>query len=408
MKAKVLLVTTCRWFAAARLAMALRNSGFEVEVVCPADHPFAKVHSIRRIHAYRALFPTASIRRAVEASDPALLIPCDDLAVAHLHALYRGEQASNGSRSSIAALLERSLGDPANFSIMSARTELLMLAQEEGVRVPASAGISGLEEMHAWLNDHGFPAVLKADGSSGGVGVIPVETPEEAERAFAVLHSPPILARTVKRALFDGDLNLVPPFLLRRRPKMNIQQFISGHDATLAVACWKGKVLASIGFDVLHTWKPKGPASVVRWNDNREMVSATEKIVRRLNLSGLYGFDFMVEKETGKPYLIEMNPRATQTCHLALGTGHNLPAALWQAVTGSPAVETESVTAKKVIALFPQEWQRNPESAFLSTAYHDIPWDEPELVRQCIGDSLGIGQWSFGSFSKVSSLPRKS
>ncbi|PYU61922.1 MAG: hypothetical protein DMG55_05910 [Acidobacteria bacterium] len=43
-----------------------------------------------------------------------------------------------------------------------------------------------------------------------------------------------------------------------------------------------------------------------------------EKMVRRLNLSVLHGLDWMLETYTGKPYLIEMNLRATQVGHLAL------------------------------------------------------------------------------------------
>jgi hypothetical protein len=57
---------------------------------------------------------------------------------------------------------------------------------------------------------------------------------------------------------------------------------------------------------------------------------------------------------------------------------------LFSAVTGEPVRVTESVTAKREIALFPQEWQRNPASPYLRNAYHDVPWNEPELVRACI------------------------
>jgi hypothetical protein len=229
---------------------------------------------------------------------------------------------------------------------------------------------------------------------------------DEANRAFAALQAPPLLARAAKRALIDQDLNLMLPCLLRRRPLVNIQSLIRGYDATSAVACWQGKVLASIGFDVLHTWKPKGPASVVQLNENQEMIAAAEKLVSRLKLSGLYGFDFMIEEETGHPYLIEMNPRATQTSHLPLGAGRDLPAALWATLSGEPAEERESVTQNNVIALFPHEWQRNPASSFLLTAYHDVPWEEPDLVRECMESPPQGGAWSLDALAQVrSKLP---
>ena len=32
------------------------------------------------------------------------------------------------------------------------------------------------------------------------------------------------------------------------------------------------------------------------------------------------------------------------------------------------------------VALFPQEWQRDPSSKFLATAFHDVPWEDPAVL----------------------------
>jgi hypothetical protein len=93
----------------------------------------------------------------------------------------------------------------------------------------------------------------------------------------------------------------------------------------------------------------------------------------------------MLETSTGKAHLIEINPRATQVGHLILGEGHDLPAALYAAVTGQAIHARPKVTDKTVIALFPQEWMRDPDSPFLQSSYHDVPWDEPGLIRACAG-----------------------
>jgi predicted ATP-grasp superfamily ATP-dependent carboligase len=119
----------------------------------------------------------------------------------------------------------------------------------------------------------------------------------------------------------------------------------------------------------------------MRLIDSCEMSIAAEKIVRRLNLSGIVGLDFMLEEQTGNPYLIEVNPRATQVGHLTLGSGRDLPAALYAALTGEVIREAPKITENRTIALFPQEWKRNPESSFLQSGYHDVPWEEPELIR---------------------------
>jgi hypothetical protein len=60
---------------------------------------------------------------------------------------------------------------------------------------------------------------------------------------------------------------------------------------------------------------------------------------------------------------------------------------LYAAVTGNAVHESPKVTEKDTIALFPQEWLRNPASAFIRSGYHDVPWEEPELVRAGVAES---------------------
>ena len=92
----------------------------------------------------------------------------------------------------------------------------------------------------------------------------------------------------------------------------------------------------------------------------------------------------MPTRIVGNAYLIEINPRSTQVGHLALGPGKNIPASLYAAVSGEMVEESSAVTEKDTIALFPQEWLRDPSSTFLQSAYHDVPWDKPDLIRACV------------------------
>lgn len=183
--------------------------------------------------------------------------------------------------------------------------------------------------------------------------------------------------------MIDHDSTLVGPSLRRRRPTVNGQTFVGGREATSAVACWKGVVLAALHFEVMATAQSRGHATVVHLIDDPEMSAAAEKLVRKLNLSGLCGFDFMLEAGTGNAYLIEINPRTTQVGHLALGPGRDLPAALFAAVTGRGVDARPAVTERDTITLFPQEWIRDSASPFLRSAYHDVPWEAPDLVSAC-------------------------
>jgi hypothetical protein len=327
------------------------------------------------------LAPLRSFASAITASKPDLILPGDDLATIQLHALYEREFNRGGKAAPICRVIESSLGPPSSFSRVYARAGLLEIAQEEEIRVPKTEVLTDVHQLREWGARKGFPAVLKSNGSSGGEGVRIVHTQERAERAFRTLQAPPLLARAMKRALVDGDKTLILPSLLRRRSEINIQEYVSGREATSIIACWQGTLLAAMHFEVLSKTNPTGPASVMRLIDSCEMSMVAEKIVRRLNLTGLVGFDFMLEEQTGNPYLIEVNPRATQVGHLTLGPGRDLPAALYAALTGQEIREAPKVTENRTIALFPQEWKRNPESPFLQSGYHDVPWEEPELVR---------------------------
>jgi hypothetical protein len=325
--------------------------------------------------------PLKSLLAGIAATKPDFIVPGDDLATWHLHDLYQRELRKGQVGEPVCSLIERSLGAPASFPIVCARSSFMERALEAGIRVPKTTVIKSTKELSEWIARVGLPTVVKADGTSGGDGVRVVHTLEEAKRAFHKLQAPPLWARAAKRALADRDKTLVWPALLRRRSVVNAQAFVAGREATSTVACWEGKVLASLHFEVLKKADESGHATVVRLIANPEMSSAVEGMVRQLNLSGLHGFDFLLESGTGNAYLIEINPRATQVGHLTLGPGHDLPAALYAVLTGKAVQEAQTITDNDTIALFPQEWIRDPGSEFLRFGYHDVPWEQPELVH---------------------------
>lgn len=413
MKPTALIFSTTRWFPTARLGVALADAGCTVDAVCLSHHPIGLTTAPRRLFSYSNFAPLRFLAHAIAASNPDLIIPGDDLATHHLHELYRHESQQTEKRSEICALIERSLGSPDSFPVVYERASFMQLAEQVGVRIPKTAPIRDLHELQAWTAATSFPIVLKADGSSGGEGVKVARTMEEAQFAFRKLHAPPLIARAAKRTLFDGDSSLLWPSLSRRRPVVSAQAFIEGREANSTVACWNGKVLAALHFEVANKKHSTGHATVIRVIEHAEMVRAVEAMVSRLKLSGIHGFDFMIEAHTGKAYLIEINPRSTQVGHLPLGPGHDLPAALVAAATESPLHAAPSVTENDTIALFPQEWTRDPASPFLQTAYHDVPWGEPELLRACMNrapkqnPSIGKRDWEVAAANLMRLVPQR-
>jgi hypothetical protein len=133
-------------------------------------------------------------------------------------------------------------------------------------------------------------------------------------------------------------------------------------------------------FDVRVSTTPTSPASVITISDCNQMARSAEAVARAFGLSGLFGLDY-IRDGSGQVHLLEMNRRATPTMHLALE--EDLTASLLKAA-GFAASFRPPVTDKKLIALFPREWMRDPASPWLTRAYHDVPWDDPEVMRACV------------------------
>ena len=376
----VLLLATQPWPVGARLGIALRAAGFRVSIWCPRRHALLLTSALHRSYRYSIVRPVRSMQAAVLDAAPDLLVPCDEPSTSYLQQLA-GYACKTPHLAPILRLIERSLCPPADFHRLTQRAYVLEVAAAGGAPVPANAPISSMEELRGWLNLNGFPAYLKADATFGGLGVRRIHNYEEAEAAYRDLAAAPSPGRALKRLAFYRDPTLLEPSLRRRRARFSVQRAVPGGDVNSAIFCWRGKVLASLTMQVINVGYEFGPSTVLRRIENAQMDRTAEILASRLHLSGFYGLDFILEEQTGIPLLLELNCRATQIPHLALGPGNDLPAAAFAAVTGLPLRARPAITAEQTIALFPQEWQRDPASPFIQSAYHDVPWEEPRLVR---------------------------
>jgi hypothetical protein len=384
---KILLTDTSRWPGAARLAIELSKAGCHVSAVCPVPgHPLLKLRVVRKTFPYSSLRPLDALMAAIKEAEPQVVIPCDDRAVEHLHELHAYARRPGTSGGHIAALIECSLGSPESYSVVSARYGLLRLAREEGLRVPDTTAVNTLDDLRAWHAEKAGPSVLKVDGTWGGNGVEIAQTPEEAEQFFLQLTRPANAPGVVKRLIMNRDRFWLRTWWRHLKPALIVQSYVHGRPANCAVVCWEGRVLAGICVEVVSTQRLKGPATVVRVVRNSQMMLSAERIAGRLRLSGFFGLDFMIEDGSDETYLIEMNPRCTQLCHLRLGKGRDMIGALRAQLTGEPLREPPPVTRNDMIAYFPEAW--NSKSEFIQSSFQDIPRGEPELIKQLLGPSL--------------------
>jgi len=315
-------------------------------------------------------------------------VPCDDGVVAQLHALH-------GQEPSLRDLIERSLGPAQSFSIVSSRYELLSTAAELGICVPKTNRVSGAEDLVGWQRDVGSVGVVKVDGESGGNGVRITRSFDESLAAWEELGVRCSSGTAWKRFAIDRDPLAVWMRKNQGEREVAIQAFVSGRPANSMMACWQGNVLSMLSVAVVASDGPTGAATIVRRIKNERMTQAAELLAKRLQLTGFYGLDFMIEFATNTPYLIELNPRCTQLGHLELADQGSLAGAFSAALSGKPRPGPHRPIRTDTIALFPQARTVRAEcSPYIDASYYDVPWDEPQLVSELMLEPWPQRRWA--------------
>ncbi|HVY14989.1 MAG TPA: ATP-grasp domain-containing protein, partial [Rhodopila sp.] len=221
-------------------------------------------------------------------------------------------------------VVEQSVGPVSSFPTVRSRHALLSFAARVGVLVPDAAPLTDQASLDAWIASHPMPLVLKADGSWAGFGVRILSSAAKARSALASMQRPIGLRLALREAVLEGDRFALRAWMRREPPALSVQSYIDGWPANIGVACWKGEILAFTCAEAVATESATGPSTVARIIDNPDMVEAARKVVSALGLSGLIGFDFMIEAATGNAYMIEMNPRNTPICAVRLNPPHDL------------------------------------------------------------------------------------
>ncbi len=363
------------WPLSARLAIAFLRHGCSVSAICPPGHPLRFVSGVESLHLYKGLDSVGSLRAAITATQPDLIVPCDDGVVWQLHEIH-------ARNTEFRVLIERSLGAPHAYPTIRSRGALLKTAAALGVRVPETRTVSSEAEVRAFWKD--APAVLKLDGTWGGSGVAIARSLPEALASFHKLSQPMSAGVAWKRWLINREPIALWSWRRRESPNVTMQEFIPGRPANTMVACWKGEVLAIVSVAVIASQGATGAATVVRVVRNQEMEDAARKLAGAFQLNGFHGLDFVLDERTGAAYLIELNPRSTQLGHLRISGQGDLAGAIGAQLNAkAPAAALETIEGD-TIAFFPQALNWNPDSPYLKSGYHDVPWEEPALQQELL------------------------
>ncbi len=402
---RVLLLALSPGLGGMHLPRSLAARG--VQVSCLA-HPGSVLGASRYLEplrvwpgADRAFLPLREVVWQLAPLEADLIIPVDETSFAMLDGVLAHVQARGASHrvpTALLALVERSIGQFNDFSRFGVRRLMADVVTRAGIPAPVTVPIDGLADAQAFAARHGYPLVIKTEYTSAGTGVSIVEDAGQLEQRFA--------------AASAGE-----------RPDMAVAQtFCEGRLAMHTVFAWRGRVRAGVGAVQLHrrSARPTAPSSAVRLLARSPMAGACAAFVAAAGLSGFHSFDFILPPTdagscppgevpcgsalvggTCRPLMIEHNPRPIVMSHLGDRVGSDLIGALLDCLAGSGALPraTDCRTSAHAsadrlpgchgnsstvldIAFFPDEWHRDPASPLLSEAFHDVPWDDPGIVRQ--------------------------
>jgi len=369
----VLLVSTAtRWYGTARTPRALAKAGFEVTLLTPRNSLAEASRFVTRV-AYLPDTATPlewihAVAATVRAISPRQIMPCDDMSFRLLAmlALSPPPQMQPALQAELAGLVRASLGNPDHYGPSIDKTLICAAAARAGVRVPEHAVIGSIEEATAFADRHGYAVVVKQPYTTAGDGVRVVANAGELATAVSTLVAP--------------KLDDLEPEATRQ---LLIQKHIDGTVCHQNVAAWQGRYLAGYAGDRLEAHAGPMPAdTVVRYYDNPALRDFAAQLVEAFGMTGLFTSEYIIEKSTGLPYLIEINRRISSGTHFGAVMNVDVCAALHAALhdVASPTRARLDAGEERICVQFPAEWLRNPQSAWLRRHPVDVPWDDPELL----------------------------
>lgn len=359
-----ILCMSDRWSGPPRTAQALTRAGAEVCIVAPPGSFAAKTRfkfadlllNARQIKS-KLVEICALLADEFQAHS---VLAGDDAAFATFAELLASDRLRTASAAT-QAMLARSMPDPQAAALLSNDSEFI-LAQCDSPSCPAPRTIRApsIDEALQFARETSFPVVVKRDGFASGLGV---EICEDADMLRAALE------RAAGR-----------PFVL--------QQFIKGLVYGATVSGVKGRAMAAIAFEKHRVATRNGATSVARFDPRRDVIAHACGLFEKYGLNGYAGFDYVID-ETDQARLIEINPRIMPTGHFDECFGVDLTGAFVAGVSGAPAPAV-SEPLNRYVAIFPNEWMRDPDSDFLRTGIHDVPWEDPEVFAAMVDKALAM------------------
>jgi predicted ATP-grasp superfamily ATP-dependent carboligase len=148
-----------------------------------------------------------------------------------------------------------------------------------------------------------YPVLIKPKQGGGAWGIQEVASPEALEE---------LLAR--------------PTWTGRPWEQFFVQEKITGHTHCVAMLFNKGTLRAKVGYRQLRDYPATGGQATARVSVHDERAeTCLQRLLEALAWHGACQADFIIDKESGIPYLIDVNPRLWGSLTQAIASGVDFP-----------------------------------------------------------------------------------
>lgn len=177
------------------------------------------------------------------------------------------------------------------------------IARSLNVNVPETFDVTAVREDISSKYRLPYPLLIKPKQGGGGWGILRVDSPDELD-----------------------SLLQQPMYCNRSWDRFYLQRFIAGDTHCVAMLFNKGELRAKIAYKQIREFPLKNGQATLRISLNSNIAENNfQTLLEQLEWHGVCQADFIIDKESNIPFLIDINPRFWGSIAQSIASGVDFP-----------------------------------------------------------------------------------